>query len=47
VARIDAVTAAEIRSAARPVLDGAPTLAAIGPIAKLPALDAVGRRLRG
>jgi predicted Zn-dependent peptidase len=47
VARIDAVTADEIRSAGRRVLDGAPTLAAIGPIAKLPALDAVGRRLRG
>jgi predicted Zn-dependent peptidase len=46
VARVDAVTREEVRQAAALVLGGAPTLAAIGPIKKLPPLDAIADRLR-
>ncbi len=46
IAEIDAVDADAIRRVGARLIDGGlPTLAAIGPIAKLPALDAVGSRL--
>lgn len=44
-ARVDAVTVEEVRTAGELLLQGAPTLAAVGPIRKLPALDAVALRL--
>jgi predicted Zn-dependent peptidase len=46
VAKVDAVTIDEVRAAGRDVLSGPPTLAAIGPIKKLPPLDAVAGSLR-
>ena len=45
VARIDAVTAEDVQAAGAAVLAGAPTLAAIGPIRKLPSLDRIGQHL--
>lgn len=39
IAKVDAVSVEDVRAAARSLLAGAPTLAAIGPIAKLPSLD--------
>ena len=46
IARIDAVDQAAIRRVGRRLLTGAgPTLAAIGPLARLPSLDAVRARL--
>ena len=49
VAKVDAVTVDEVRGGRRATsLAGAPTLAAIGPIRKLPPLDRRSRRgLRG
>ena len=47
VARIDAVTADEVQAAGAAVLAGAPTLAAIGPIRKLPPLEEVRQQLHG
>jgi predicted Zn-dependent peptidase len=47
VAKVDAVTTEEVRQAGAGVLAGAPTLAAIGPIRKLPPLDRIAARLRG
>lgn len=41
VAKVDAVTVDEVRAAGRAVLAGAPTLAAIGPIRRLPPLAAL------
>ncbi len=47
IAEIDAVDAAAIRRVGRRLLEGVrPTLAAIGPVAKLPSLDKIGQRLR-
>jgi predicted Zn-dependent peptidase len=46
VAKVDAVTIDEVRAAGRDVLSGPPTLAAIGPIKKLPPLDAIAGSLR-
>lgn len=45
-ARVDAVTIEEVRAAGRTVLSGAPTLAAVGPIGRLPPLEAIAARLR-
>ena len=39
--KVDAVTVADVRAAAAAMLEGAPTLAAIGPIRKLPALEQI------
>jgi predicted Zn-dependent peptidase len=47
VAKVDAVTTEEVRQAGAGVLAGAPTLAAIGPIKKLPPLPRIAERLRG
>ncbi|ACL55313.1 M16 family metallopeptidase [Methylobacterium nodulans] len=46
IAKVDAVTPEQVRAAGRAVMAGAPTLAAIGPIRKLPSLDAVGNALK-
>jgi predicted Zn-dependent peptidase len=43
--RVDAVTVDEVRAAGAATLRGAPTLAAVGPIRKLPPLDDVATRL--
>ncbi len=47
VARIDAVTTDEVRRAGADLLSGAPTLAAIGPIARLPPLSRIAAQLHG
>ncbi|MBY0250401.1 MAG: insulinase family protein, partial [Methylobacterium organophilum] len=44
--KVDAVTVADVRAAAAAMLQGTPTLAAIGPIRKLPALDRIAGALR-
>ena len=44
-ARVDAVTVDEVREAGGLLLQGAPTLAAVGPIRRLPALGTVALRL--
>lgn len=41
IAKIDAVGVDDVRAAGRSVFSGAPTLAAIGPIRKLPSLDTI------
>ena len=46
IAKVDAVTVDHVRAAGLAVLAGAPTLAAIGPIKKLPALDRITAALR-
>jgi predicted Zn-dependent peptidase len=47
IAKIDAVDEAAIRRVGRRLLgDGVPTLTALGPLARLPDLDAVRRRLQ-
>jgi predicted Zn-dependent peptidase len=46
IAKVDAVTVADVRAAAAAMLQGTPTLAAIGPIRKLPALDRIAAALR-
>ncbi|WP_132249580.1 M16 family metallopeptidase [Methylobacterium segetis] len=46
IAKVDAVTVDHVRAAGRALLGGAPTLAAIGPIAKLPSLDRVAAQLK-
>ncbi len=45
VARIEGVTREEVSALARRLFRARPTLAAIGPIARLPALDTLGERL--
>ena len=47
IAKVDAVTVADTRAAARTLLAGAPTLAAIGPLKGLPPLAKVVGALRG
>ncbi|WP_336486105.1 M16 family metallopeptidase [Methylobacterium nigriterrae] len=46
IAKVDAVTVDDVREAGRALLAGAPTLAAIGPIRKLPTLAAIAAQLR-
>ncbi|MCJ2040016.1 insulinase family protein [Methylobacterium sp. E-041] len=46
IAKVDAVTVDHVRAAGLAVLAGAPTLAAIGPIKKLPSLDRITAVLR-
>ncbi|HEV7438342.1 MAG TPA: pitrilysin family protein [Methylobacterium sp.] len=46
IAKVDAVTVEDVRAAGRTLLTGAPTLAAIGPIRKLPSLDRIAAQLR-
>ncbi|WP_375454736.1 M16 family metallopeptidase [uncultured Methylobacterium sp.] len=46
IAKVDAVTVEDVRAAGRGVLLGAPTLAAIGPIRKLPPLAHIAAGLR-
>jgi predicted Zn-dependent peptidase len=46
IAKVDAVTVEDVRAAGRTLLTGAPTLAAIGPIRKLPSLDRITAQLR-
>ncbi len=45
IAKVDAVTVDDVRAAGRAVIAGAPTLAAIGPIKKLPGLDKIAAAL--
>jgi predicted Zn-dependent peptidase len=45
VAKVDAVTVEEVRAAGSRLLAGAPTLAAIGPVKKLPPLPQIAARL--
>jgi predicted Zn-dependent peptidase len=47
VTRVDAVTVDDVRRAGAELLSGAPTVAAIGPIKRLPALDRIAAELRG
>jgi predicted Zn-dependent peptidase len=47
VARIDAVAADEVRGAGADLLAGEPTLAAIGPTARLPPLSRIAAQLHG
>ncbi len=47
VAKVDAVTVDEVRAAGARLLAGAPTVAAIGPVRKLPPLPQIAARLRG
>lgn len=47
IAKVDAVTVEDTRAAARTLLAGAPTLAAIGPLKGLPPLARVASALRG
>jgi predicted Zn-dependent peptidase len=46
IAKVDAVTVDDVRAAGKRLLAGAPTLAAIGPIKKLPGLDRIAATLR-
>ncbi|NIX76693.1 M16 family metallopeptidase [Microvirga terricola] len=46
VRKVDAVTADQVREAGHRLLQGAPTLAAIGPLKGLPALDSIASALR-
>jgi predicted Zn-dependent peptidase len=46
IAKVDAVTVDDVRAAGAKLLSGAPTLAAIGPIKKLPSLDRIAATLR-
>ena len=47
IARIDAVDVAAARAAGRSILSGAPTLAAVGPVAKAPDPARIAERLKG
>jgi predicted Zn-dependent peptidase len=47
VARIDAVTPDEVRRTGADLLAGEPTLAAIGPIGRLPPLPRIAAQLHG
>ncbi|QRM28475.1 pitrilysin family protein [Microvirga sp. VF16] len=47
VRKVDALEVGHVREAGRRLLQGAPTLAAIGPIKDLPPLDAIASGLRG
>ena len=47
VAKVDAVAVEDVRRAGLELLAGKPTLAAIGPIKRLPPVDRVGERLAG
>lgn len=47
VAKVDAITVDDVRQAGRMLLNGAPTVAAIGPIDGMPSLAAVADGLRG
>jgi predicted Zn-dependent peptidase len=47
VARVDAVTVDDVRRAGAELLSGAPSLAAIGPLRRLPSLDRITARLHG
>lgn len=47
VRKVDALEVDHVREAGRCLLQGAPTLAAIGPIKELPSLDDIGTGLRG
>jgi predicted Zn-dependent peptidase len=47
VAKVDALTVEQVRAAGRVILEGAPTLAAIGPIKGLPSLAAIKADLQG
>jgi predicted Zn-dependent peptidase len=46
IAKIDAVDQAAIRRVGRRLLSGAPTLTALGPLARLPDLESIRRRLQ-
>lgn len=47
VRKVDALEVEHVREAGRRLLQGAPTIAAIGPIKELPPLDAIASGLRG
>jgi predicted Zn-dependent peptidase len=47
VARVDAVTVDDVREAGAALLSGKPTLAAIGPIRRLPPIEEIAGRLHG
>jgi predicted Zn-dependent peptidase len=44
IAKVDAITLADVRASGRAILGSRPTLSAIGPVRKLPLLDAVAAR---
>ncbi|KQP74977.1 MULTISPECIES: pitrilysin family protein [unclassified Methylobacterium] len=46
IAKVDAVTVEDVRRAGKRLLEGAPTLAAIGPIKKLPRLEQISAALK-
>ncbi len=46
IAKVDAITVEDVRAAGRRLLQGAPTLSAIGPIKKLPTLEHVRQALQ-
>ena len=46
IAKVDAVTVEDVRAAGVRLLAGAPTLAAIGPIKKLPPLERIAAALK-
>jgi predicted Zn-dependent peptidase len=45
IARVDAISTAEVRAMGRHLLSSRPTLTAIGPVRKLPGIDAIAARL--
>ncbi|MDF2687960.1 MAG: peptidase, partial [Microvirga sp.] len=47
VRKVDALEVEHVREAGRSLLQGAPTLAAIGPIKALPSLESIAQGLRG
>jgi predicted Zn-dependent peptidase len=44
IARVDAITVADVRAMGRSILSSPPTLTSIGPVRKLPGLDAIAGR---
>ena len=47
IARIDAVTEADLRRLAEGILASKPTLAALGPVCKMPKYEVILERLQG
>jgi predicted Zn-dependent peptidase len=45
IARVDAITVADVRAIGRRILSSPPTLTSIGPVRKLPGLDAIALRV--
>jgi predicted Zn-dependent peptidase len=45
IAKVDAITTADVRASGRAIIGSRPTLSAIGPVRKLPPLDALAARI--